>query len=211
MRQNYIKIFDIDGTVADTEPFHLLSYNILFKRHNLGINLSKQDWASYIGNSEEVIFESIFNNHKLDKPESFDELIEERIGIFLEILDNLLLRKFPDVEEEIINSQGCHYIFSSQRMEVIEKILDNTKLSQFFGEGEFVCCSRLGVSKMEVLMKPEYYFSGDLEDCELFEDSVDVLEFAHKLGYKTTGIMTDTNKNNFNIASCDRVFNEIIY
>lgn len=49
-----IMIFDLDGTIADTETFHWKAYNQLLK-NKFNIELSMDNISKYIGNAE-IIF-----------------------------------------------------------------------------------------------------------------------------------------------------------
>jgi len=75
-------IFDLDGTIADTEPLHFEAFNEVLRPH--GIELSREDYFSrLIGYDDRDCFMLLLREHrKPADPARIDELIAEKTRIY---------------------------------------------------------------------------------------------------------------------------------
>lgn len=71
-----IMIFDLDGTIADTETFHWKAYNQLLK-NKFNIELSMDNISRYIGNAEINIYSMIKKDYNIDFDDQ--EFLNERL------------------------------------------------------------------------------------------------------------------------------------
>jgi beta-phosphoglucomutase len=75
-------IFDLDGTLADTEPLHFEAFNAVLRPY--GIKLSREDYFSrLIGYDDHDCFTLVLREHrKLTSPALIDELITKKTRIY---------------------------------------------------------------------------------------------------------------------------------
>ena len=103
-------IFDMDGVLVNSEPYHLVIEKELFAR--LDLNISDEEHASYLGKSSIQMWNEIISNHKLNRTaEELAEINAEKIveyfsglneiqtmpGI-VELLEKLYLNGIPMAE-----------------------------------------------------------------------------------------------------------------
>lgn len=190
-------IFDFDGTIADTETYHWRAYNELLKDYN--VKLEQVDINKYIGNPEIWIYEMIKKDFQIE----FDDQIflEKRLGLYLKLVkkNRLRLNKYF---EEIINKypDKKYAILSSQRMEVMEELLDYWGIRDLFIN--IVSVSDGLLTKDKVLQNVEQYFDANHSRTALFEDTNKNLVLAGKYGITPIGIIHRYNSGQIKDCKC---------
>lgn len=203
-------IFDLDGTIANTEVFHFKSYQIILKNYNIDFELN--DFRKYIGNSEI----NIWNMLKIDYNLDFDvaEMLELRTKIVLELFEKEDIKPFAHFRRIINDYPNIEkVILSSQIPLVINYLLERWNLLDEFSDGKIVSVSSGKCTKEEVLrnigefykLKEDYY---DNTKILLFEDSAKVLSLARKLNIDSIGIEHVFNCNK--LSNCNYIINEEI-
>lgn len=191
-----VMLFDLDGTIADTEYYHWISYDILLEPFQ--IKLSKENVSRYVGNTDMVIYSMIKQDYNIE----FDELdfFERRIKIYLDLVENSTLMPYPIIENIIKNHSATKYILSSQRRFIIEKLLLKWNLSDFFSG--IYSVSDDNVSKQEIMQQ---YKNAECEQniktVASFEDANKYLKIA-----KETGLLSVAVESNYNILHDYDVF-----
>ncbi len=163
-------IFDLDGTLLDSEPAYLLADMILLKEY--GIEFTKEMKEKYIGagNLEEMKdFKKMYKNIH----ETVDELVDKKNRIYLDIIG-----KGVPVYEKMFNmlkhakSLGLKTALASgTSQEVLEKILSNLDLEKYFDT--FLSTELVGASKPNpaVFLESLNRLGLDSNECVVFEDS----------------------------------------
>jgi len=140
-------IFDMDGTLVDTEPFNTEIEKRLFELNK--IEISEEEHQKYLGVASDAMWREIAEQHQLQIPVS--ELIEqnhkesyrylsevEQIPIMpglVDLLKKLQVRKYPMA------------VASSSTPEIIDLILKKTNLKKHFQV--IVSAEEAGKSKPE--------------------------------------------------------------
>ena len=113
---------DFDGVVADTEPLHARSYEILLREH--GVLFDPSDFTRYVGNPAVVILSMMNNDFGISlHPET---AADRRSEIFLDLLANTHLTPNGEVVAvvEYLHTRGRRsVILSSQRHKIITMLL----------------------------------------------------------------------------------------
>jgi len=76
-------IFDLDGTIADSEPLHYEAFARLFRELNLD-GVEDADWHSFIGTSDGNALRQLLAGRDTGHP--FDDLLHRKSTLFLDLL-----------------------------------------------------------------------------------------------------------------------------
>jgi sugar/nucleoside kinase (ribokinase family)/beta-phosphoglucomutase-like phosphatase (HAD superfamily) len=210
MKDKKIIVFDLDGTIANTEMLHFKSYQRILSEY--GIDFQMKDFESYIGNPEAIIWENMIIDYNLDI--TVNESILKRTKILLELVVEEDLKPY-DYFLQILRTYKTteKVILSSQIPEVIDFLIDRWGIKDIFTEKRIFSVSDRLHSKFEVLKSlGEFYPSigSDYSPSEviIFEDSNHTLKIAKQLGIDSIGIEHQFNHNQ--LTNCNFILNEEI-
>ena len=147
MRKIKAVIFDMDGVLVDSEPFHVQNEKMMFKK--LGLDISDEEHAGYMGTATDVMWEQIIRNKKLslDVAEITVKTIQQEIPFFqsldkIEPMSGLLV-----LLEKLKEKQIPMAVASSSDAKIISIILEKSGLRGYFNYA--VSSSEIGKSKPE--------------------------------------------------------------
>lgn len=185
-------IFDLDGTIADTERIHWEAHNMVLKKH-FGIEVDLPHIYSYLGTPESVFLKQIEKDYNIDiagpKGNGYEKYIKERN----KVAEKLILKTaqpFPFMTEILRGTMGISiFLVSAQNRSLIHKQLKAWNLL-----GKFTEYNTFVVEGDKT--KPYYYdyiFEKILKNANpnevvLFEDVNKYLEEGKKRGFITVGI-----------------------
>jgi len=186
-------IFDLDGTIADTERIHWEAHNIVLKKH-FGIEVDLEHIYSYLGTPEEVFLKRIEQDYNIniagEKGKGYEKYSKERV----KVAEKLILKNakpFPFIQEVLRGGiLGMRiYLVSAQNRNMIHKMLKAWDMLRFFNDENTCICD-------ETKTKPYYYdyiFEKLIKNAEpnevvLFEDVNKYLQEGKKRGFITVGI-----------------------
>lgn len=199
-----IKIFDFDGTIADTEKISWEAHNNLLKPY--GIRLELEQIQKYIGNCDERIAQMLNEDFDISlNPQTYEVDHRKEYQRLLETTD---LKPFQSTLNEIYEDEKAEcIILSSNSSETIRKALGMWNLLE--------CFSKI-VSVPEIKMSKKEYIKTLLRDYAprdiyLYEDGIQALNMGKELGIHTIGVITDYNKQLFRGEFCERVLDENDY
>lgn len=204
-------IFDMDGTIIDSEPHHLKLEEKLYK--NLSIVVDEEEHNSYIGTTSHYMWKTIKERHNLK--ESLEELVfNDREEYFLSIENN------PENIKEIEGAVNLiKYIYgkgiklglaSSSPLRVIEHVLKVLGVEDMFlakVTGDEVERSK---PYPDIFLKTAEILEVLPSECLVFEDSYNGVTAAKRGNMKCIGISCIEGGNQ-DISSADLIiksFNE---
>lgn len=191
-------LFDFDGTIANTEKLQLEAYNILMKKY--GISIGNEKWLSYIGNSENIIYEMMKEEFGIN----FDneELMKERLGIYLDLVNKTKLKPFPFFMQILDKySDKKYFILTSNREDVVKNMLTNWNILNKFEK--IISIASKEYSKREILENTEKHLKLNKSEIVYFEDMDRNLNIAKELNIVTIGVEHEFNKNK--LKNCDYI------
>lgn len=202
-------IFDLDGTIADTETLHWEAYNALLLDY--GVHLDKEHIEKYIGNSESRIYQMIKQDYSIDFNEA--EFIEKRIEIYLSLVAEKNLKPYPFVYEILQSTNETNAIVTSQIPLVVNKLLSMWGLDQYFPAHLRFCCHDGKYNKKDIYNNVSSYlgFTHTLSPHEivLFEDSLHYIREGQKVGFTVIGIEHQYNRNT--LKYCDAIMSSSLH
>jgi len=172
-------IFDMDGTLVDSEGLHYEAWKNVLADHNVK-NFPFEDFVSYVGTSNEKLAEDYIKSG--DLAISIEALVAEKQLIYLEMIQDITL--LPGVAATIERYYGTFRlaVASSSHSIELEKILATINLRDCF---ELVIGGDLVSRKKpdpEIYIKTKNLLGLQAHQCVAFEDSEAGLNAAKNAG-----------------------------
>ena len=201
-------IFDLDGTIADTETLHWEAYNVLLEE--LGVHLTNEYIQKYIGHSEISIYQMIKSDFDIDfNDEAF---LQRRIEIYLDLVAQKKLSPYPFIYEILENLKVPSVIVTSQIPPVVNRLLELWGLDSYFPQEVRFCCHDGTYNKRDVYKNIGVYIGMNHTlspgEIVLFEDSLHYLTEGQRLGFTTVGVEHKYNRNS--LKNCDAIMSSNI-
>lgn len=178
MKKPQAVIFDMDGVLVDTEPFHILTEKRMFRK--MSLDISDEEHAGYMGIATDVMWEKIIRNRNLSLDiEQMTELtIQEGLPFFytLEKIDPM--PGLIDLLEKLKAQKIPMAVASSSDAETIRVILEKSGLRKYFQHA--ISSSEVGKSKPEpdVFLYAAKLLNISPENCLVIEDSKNGIKAA---------------------------------
>ena len=124
-------IFDFDGLLADSEPYHYLAYNAVFKKY--GHSLDEQEyWIEWTSKGKGIAGE--IERHKLNLGVNPTELRKQKFKIYSKYCQNGDIKLFPEAIKlvELLKASFPLAIASGSWGHDIRDILKNAGVEDLF-------------------------------------------------------------------------------
>lgn len=185
-------IFDLDGTIANSEHLHRQAFNILLKKYH--VTITKKMWQEqFVGTGSRHIAEWMISHHHL--PENLDRFVDKRRQLYQKLIAKHPVKPvagftkfFAKLQKHgykvAVASSGHHNnILSTLRAISIRHVsivsIEDVHFRKPHPQIFHVAAEKLGVQ---------------LEECIVFEDSVPGIEAAHRAGMRVIVLLTTTPK-----------------
>ena len=201
-------IFDMDGVIIDSEPFHSETNNQLLKE--FGIALSEEEVNQMIGKAENDVYSGLIDKYNL--PIGLEEMKAESFRLTLQHLHQNpeikpivgipeLIHKFKDEGKKLA-------VASSSRMEYIELVLEMLNLKNHFPV--LVSGVDLVRSKPDptIFKKTAELLSEPDTSCLVIEDSYNGVKAAKAANMYCIGYQ-NRNSGNQDLSQADMVVQSI--
>lgn len=183
-------IFDMDGTITDTEPCHYEAYRRTIEALCPNNTITEEEFLRcYVGHPETEIYsllkekkQIVFDDDLFFKTriDNLFKIVKER-GLTTATFYRQLEKMFPSAE---------FITLTSQRTSVLSRfreIIDYGKISRFISVAD------LDYGKVDVLGNTEKYLGHTQSDCVIFEDFAPTLRAAKGFGVTAVGVSHDFN------------------
>lgn len=177
-------IFDMDGVLVDSEPFHIEIEKRQFRLN--GLNISEEEHHRYMGVASDVMWREISANHRLAVP--VETLIgqnkQESIRFFSEVSQIPLMPGLLPLLEELWQRKFPMAVASSSIPEIIDIVLNRTGIRKYFSV--VVSSTEAGKSKPEpdVFLLAAQKMGVKPGHCLVVEDSFNGITAAHAAGMR---------------------------
>jgi HAD superfamily hydrolase (TIGR01549 family) len=198
-------IFDMDGVLIDSEPFHLVVNEKIFE--NLGISLSEDEYHSYIGTTHKDMWSTIKKRHNL--PQSVPELVNMQVSGNIDYIKNeeiepIKIKGVTDLLSKIARENIKIGIASSSPTEVIELVINKLRISGYFSAitgGEEIT---KGKPAPDIFLKAANRLNAKPPNCLVVEDSKNGVLAAKAAGMKCVGYK-NPNSGNQDLRKADLI------
>lgn len=179
-------IFDLDGTLADTMPYHFIGWKKACEKY--GAHIDTKFLRKHTGSPGWIIAEEIIKNCGLNGSVTIDEIMNEKLKEFYELQH--LIKPIEPVTDIVKNYYGIlpMSVGTGGHREAVERTLEVTGLRKYFDiivtandvdsfkphPETFLRCSEL------MKVEPRYI--------EVFEDAELGIEAAKKAGMIVTDV-----------------------
>lgn len=193
-------IWDLDGVIADTAPYHFAAWRELF--YELGRNYTKRDFQRNFGRRNDDILSQMLGNLSREELNSLsrrkEELFREKIKGRVKPLPGVL---------QLLEDAGSHgfkmALVSSTPPENLKLILSSLSIERYFGcliSGQDV---RRGKPDPEGFLLASRRLGVPPDRCIVIEDAVAGVEAAKRAGMKCIAVTTTHPREK--LASADLV------
>ena len=212
-------IFDLDGTLVDSLPYHHESWRIFFKNNNIEENDFSEIIKEYKGGGTLELMTSVFGD--IYTRDELKKMSDDKEVIFRDIYKSKIypiegLNKFLDnlKENNILLSIGSNAIRKNVLMTIEELGITNYFSSIICGDE----VSR-GKPDPEMYLKTLSNLKVSKNECIIFEDSIEGVEAARNADIKVVGVTSSQSSeklksvgafktiNDYTKISIDNIFN----
>ena len=198
-------IFDMDGVLIDSEPFHLVVNERIFA--DLGINLSEDEYHGFIGTTHKDMWSTIKKRYNL--PQSVPELVNMQVSgnigyIKNEEIEPIKIKGITDLLSKIAGENIKIGIASSSPTEVIKLVINKLGISNYFAAivgGEEI---KEGKPSPDIFLKAAKRLNSNPSDCIVIEDSKNGVLAAKAAGMKCVGFK-NPNSGNQDLRKADLI------
>ena len=184
-------IFDMDGTIVDSLPYHYKAWKIFFKENKVE-NFSEKLKNYKGGGTLDLLITVLGNNYSKKELES---MVDDKEIIFRSIYKNnvIPIKGFIQMLESIKSQKILVGLASNAIRKNVKMILDELNI---YNEFESIICGdevKIGKPNPEMFNQTARKFKLDKKDCLIFEDSIEGLQGAVNSGIDAIGVRSSSS------------------
>ena len=173
-------IFDLDGTLVDSEPVYLEADQKLLSQYGIDVDMTFK--SKYVGRAAGEMLQEIKAMYHLR--ETVDELIDRKNAIYLE-LARTKTSVFPEMKKFVGLLRDENYpmaVASGSSQEVVDEILNITGMHPYFQSAISSASVKRGKPAPDVFLEAAKRLGTAPEKCLVIEDSHYGVEAAKNAG-----------------------------
>jgi beta-phosphoglucomutase len=187
--KKFAAIFDMDGTMVNNTPYHLRSWQALFKKYKLG-ELSAQTYYTEI--SGVPIIETLKGLFPDADESRLNKLLKEKEDLYKELYGPYVapVNGLENFLSELKDTGVKLAMASSATVDDINFILDHVPVREYFEV--IIDGNRVSKPKPnpQIFLKAAADLGIEPADCVVFEDSLAGIKAANAAGMKVVGVTT---------------------
>ena len=184
-------IFDMDGTIVDSLPYHYKAWKIFFNENKVE-NFSEK-LKDYKGGGTLDLLTTVLGNNYSKK--ELKSMVDDKEIIFRDIYkDNVIpIEGFIQMLESIKSQKILVGLASNAIRKNVKMILNELKIYNDFNS--IICGDEVdnGKPNPEMFNKTVKRFKLDKKDCLIFEDSIEGLQGAVNSGIDAIGVKSSSS------------------
>jgi len=184
-------IFDMDGTIVDSLPYHYKAWEIFFKENK--VENFTEKLKDYKGGGTLDLLTTVLGNDYSKK--ELKSMVDDKEIIFRDIYKNnvIPIEGFIQMLESIKSQKILVGLASNAIRKNVKMILNELKI---YNEFESIICGDEvdnGKPNPEMFNKTVKRFKLDKKDCLIFEDSIEGLQGAVNSGIDAVGVNSSSS------------------
>jgi beta-phosphoglucomutase family hydrolase len=195
-------IFDMDGVIIDTEPYHNLSERKVFEE--IGIKVRPEELQRRAGKTNEALFESVLKEK--GRKADVSKLVERKMELIAKLMKGRIKPNdgFLDLMDELERNGFKAAVATSSSRDFAENILNMLKIRKKFE----VVVTADDIEKCkpnpEIFLLTARLLGVKPGDCVVIEDSANGVIAAKRAGMKCIGYI-NKNSGNQDLSRADIV------
>ena len=193
MKDSFAVIFDMDGVIIDSNPYHKKAWTLFLKKH--GLSLTEDEFKEKIyGKTNDDIIKTLFNN-KLTPKQIEHYSIEKELFFLNEYEPYILLTKgLESFLKQLTENNIKVGMATSAPLMNIDFVMTKTGIRKNFYVIVDPSVVAKGQPDPEIYIKTAGFMKVKPANCLVFEDSISGIESAKSAGMKAVGLTTTHSK-----------------
>ena len=200
-------IFDMDGVIIDSEPFHLKVNREIFRE--LNIKFSEKEYSAYIGVSNDEMWSDIKEKNNLSQSVAYLKQLQIKKDMdYLQKMDDKPIDGIMELLNELKYGNIPTALASSSSVKYIGMVLDSFNISDFFSvivSGENM---KRGKPAPDIFLHTASLLKVAPGSCVVIEDSRNGVIAAKAAGMRCVGFQ-NPNSVNQDISASDIIVGSI--
>ena len=200
-------LFDMDGVLVDSNPFHFEAWTQLSRRHQRQLSPEELQYG-LSGRKSEDILRYLFGEDL--QPHQIEALAAEKEHLFRELIRGRVqpIAGLPGLLRELAQlGWRCAVATSAPRLN-LELTLEELGLGSFFGAEVTAEDVRIGKPHPQVYQLAAQRLGMPAAACIVFEDAVAGIEAGRRAGMMTVGLATTRPAAELEAAHADLVVSD---
>lgn len=189
MDQKFAVIFDMDGVIVDSNPYHKEAWLQFCKKYE--VELKEEDVAETIyGKTNEAALKEVFK--KDFSPEEADKLGEEKEAIYRELhqKDMVPVKGLISFLQKLKENNISIAVATNAPLSNLNFILERTQTKQYFDDLIYAKMVSKGKPDPEIYLKAAEKLDMPPARCIVMEDSTTGVEAGLRAGMKVVALTT---------------------
>jgi len=195
-------IFDLDGTLVDSLPYHYESWSIFFKNNNLEETYFSKILKEYKGGGTLELMSSVFGNSYSKK--ELKKMSEDKEVIFRDIYKNNIrpIKGLINFLDNLKENNILLAIGSNATTKNVLMTIEELGITNYFSS--IICGDKVSKGKPD----PEMFITTlsnlkvSKDECIVFEDSIEGVAAAKKADIKVIGVTSSQSTEALESAGC---------
>ena len=195
-------IFDLDGTLVDSLPYHYESWSIFFKNNNLEETYFSKILKEYKGGGTLELMSSVFGNSYSKK--ELKKMSEDKEVIFRDIYKNNIrpIKGLINFLDNLKENNILLAIGSNATTKNVLMTIEELGITNYFSS--IICGDKVSKGKPD----PEMFITTlsnlkvSKDECIVFEDSIEGVTAAKNAGIKPIGVTSSQSTEALESAGC---------